>query len=95
LQGIIDAVKIVRQARDGKKCPVEAEKETIAFAYASVVSIKAIKKGELFTPDNTWVKRPGTGKILAEDYDFVLGKKSSKDIKKDIQISWNDIERDK
>lgn len=91
---LINAVKIVKQARDGKKGPVKEEKPTIDFAYACVVSIKEIKKGETFTSDNIWVKRPGTGEILAEYYDSVLGKKAAKYIHKDIQISLDDIEKD-
>lgn len=89
---LIHASKIVKLARDGKKGPVEAEQPTINFAYASVVSTQSIKKGELLTIDNTWVKRPGTGEILAEYYDTILGKHAARDIDKDIQISWEDIE---
>lgn len=94
-QELISASKIVKQARDGEKGPVEAEKPTIDFAYASVVSIKMIKKGEVISRENTWVKRPGTGEILAKDYETILGKKAIKNIDKDIQISWNDFEGDK
>mgnify|MGYP001769266862 CR=1 FL=1 len=87
-------VKIVKNARDGIKKPVEEEKDTIAFAYESVVSIKAIAKGEVFTTENIWVKRPGTGDFLAENYETLLGKKAVRPIKKDVQIIRDDIERD-
>ena len=49
---------------------------TIDFAYATIVSIKPIKKGEKFTKDNIWVKRPGKNGILAEFYDEILGKEA-------------------
>jgi N-acetylneuraminate synthase len=91
---LINAVKIVKYARDGNKNPIEEEKDTIAFAYASVVSVKAIAQGEMLTTDNIWVKRPGTGDFLAEDYEALLGKKAARPIKKDIQILRDDIERD-
>lgn len=77
--------------RGGKKEAAKEEQVTIDFAYASVVSIKDIVKGELFTSDNLWVKRPGTGDYLADDYDFLLGKKASKNISKDIQIKTSDV----
>jgi len=89
---LIIASKIVKKARDGNKGPVDAEKSTINFAYASVVTTKKIKKGDLLTSDNIWVKRPGTGEILAEHYYAVLGKKAMRDIDKDKQVSWKDIE---
>lgn len=88
---LIIASKIVRKARDGKKGPVDAEKPTIDFAYASVVSIKVIKKGEVFTRENIWVKRPGTGEIKAEKYESILGRKALTEIENDQQISWNQI----
>ena len=56
-----------------------------------VCTIKTIKKGELFTKDNIWVKRPGTGEILAEHYNEVIGKTAKKDIEKDKQVSWSDM----
>jgi N-acetylneuraminate synthase len=92
---LIFATKIVKQARTGKKGPVEAEKPTIDFAYASVVSTQFIKQGEVLTKDNTWVKRPGTGEILAEFYETIIGKIASRDIENDKQISWKDIEGNK
>ena len=92
---LINATKIVKQARDGKKGPVEAEKPTINFAYASVVSTQFIKQGEVLTKENTWVKRPGTGEILAEYYETIIGKTTANDIENDKQISWKDIEGNK
>ncbi len=83
---LIKASKIIKKARGGRKGPVKEEKPTIDFAYASVVSIKEIKAGEKFSYDNIWVKRPGTGEILAEDYEKVIGKTALVDISNDIQI---------
>ena len=72
------------------KVPAEEEKVTIDFAFSTVVSIKDISKGEKFSEDNIWVKRPGTGEIKAEFYKKVLGKISGKSIKKGIHIKWSD-----
>jgi sialic acid synthase SpsE len=83
---LIFATRIVKKARDGMKGPVFEEQPTINFAYASVVTIKEIQKGELLTPENIWVKRPGTGEIRAEEYESILGKRSLTHIKKDVQI---------
>ena len=77
--------------RGGKKEAAKEEQVTIDFAFATIVSIKAIKKGEVFTKDNIWVKRPGTGSIRAEHFDKILGRIAEKDIEDDKHIDWEDI----
>jgi N-acetylneuraminate synthase len=89
---LIDGSNLIWQMRGGTKEPSKEEQVTIDFAFATVVTIKPVKKGELFTKDNIWVKRPGTGKILAEDYNKILGKKANTDIKVDVHLNWSDIE---
>jgi sialic acid synthase SpsE len=88
---LIEGANLIKQERGGKKVPVEEEKPVIDFAYASVVSINEIKKGELFSRDNIWVKRPGTGPFFADDYQNILGKKAAKDIIVDSHIQKDDI----
>ena len=78
--------------RGGSKKPSKEEKVTIDFAFASVVSIKSIKKGDVLSKSNIWVKRPGTGDFLAEDYEKLLGKKALNNIEKDSQIKKVDIQ---
>jgi N-acetylneuraminate synthase len=77
--------------RGGKKGPVDEEKPTIDFAYASVVTIADIKKGEKFTYDNLWVKRPGTGEILADEFENIIGKEAAEDIASDILLQRKSI----
>jgi len=92
LTELIHGSKIIKKARGGQKGPVDAEKSTINFAYASVVTIRDIQVGEEFSMDNIWVKRPGTGEIMAIDFDSILGKKSSKVIPNDTQLKRKDIQ---
>lgn len=88
---LIEGSNLIWQMRGGSKEPAKEEQVTIDFAFATVVTIKPIKKGELFTKENIWVKRPGTGEILAEDYNSILGKKAKLDIENDIHLNWNHI----
>ena len=88
---LIDGSKIIAMQRGGQKGPAEEEQVTIDFAFATICSIKPIKKGEIFSRENIWVKRPGKGGILAEEYNKVLGKVAAKDIEWDIQVLWSDI----
>lgn len=87
---LIEGVEILYKQRWGKKIPVKEEKDTANFAFASVVSIKKIKKGDIFSKDNLWVKRPGTGEILAENLSKLYGKISQREINKDEFIKLKD-----
>lgn len=89
---LISGSKIIWSQLGGGKEAVEEEKVTIDFAFASVVTIKEIKKGEEFTTDNLWVKRPGTGEFLAEEYEQLLGKKASRNLPNNVQLKKIDIE---
>lgn len=80
------------QMRGGTKKPALEEQVTIDFAFATVCSIQSIQKGELFTKENIWVKRPGTGALLADKYDSIIGKIATRDICNDEQLKYNDYE---
>jgi len=88
---LIDGSKIIAQQRGGIKGPAAEEQVTIDFAFASICSIKPIKKGEQFSEQNIWVKRPGKNGLPAEQYNNVLGKIAARDIEADEQIQLPDI----
>ncbi len=88
---LIQSSKEIWEMRGGQKEPAQEEQVTIDFAFATVCSIQPIRKGEKLTMDNIWVKRPGTGKILAEHFNNVLGKVASRDIDNDEQLDWGDF----
>ena len=87
---IIGSIELAKM-RGGKKEAAKEEQVTIDFAFATVVTIKPIKKGELFTKENIWVKRPGTGEINAENFANILGTVAIRDIDIDKHVSWSDI----
>lgn len=88
---LIDGSKIIALQRGGAKGPTNEEQVTIDFAFATICSIKPIKKGQIFSVDNIWVKRPGKGGILAESFNDILGKVAANDIEEDKQIQRQDI----
>ena len=92
LKELIAGSRILFDCRGGNKSILSEEQPTIDFAYASVVSISRINQGEVFTKDNLWVKRPGTGEILAEEYESILGKKAVCDIPDKVQIKREWVE---
>ncbi len=90
---LIEQSRIIHSMRGGHKGPLPEEQVTIDFAYATVVTIRPVRKGECFTKDNIWVKRPGMDGILAEAYDSLLGKKAAMDIESDVQLLYDMIEK--
>ncbi len=88
LKELINSSNEIFLMRGGKKEALKEEQVTIDFAYATIVTIKEIKKGEKFTKENLWVKRPGNVGILAKDYDSIIGKEATCDIPNDTHISW-------
>ncbi|MFA5774045.1 MAG: N-acetylneuraminate synthase family protein [Ilumatobacteraceae bacterium] len=92
LKELIDGSKIVHAASGGSKTVLPGEQPTIDFAYASVVSISQISAGDVLTDQNIWVKRPGTGEILAFDFNQVVGKRATRPIGRGEQLKWTDVE---
>lgn len=91
LKELLDGSKIVHASSGGSKTVLPGEQPTIDFAYASVVSISPIAVGEIFTDKNIWVKRPGTGEILAFEFDHVVGKRATRSILRGEQLQWSDV----
>ncbi|MCM8569216.1 N-acetylneuraminate synthase family protein [Gramella jeungdoensis] len=89
---LIKASAEIAIMRGGAKLPAQEEQVTMDFAFATVCTIRPVKKGEVFTAENIWVKRPGTGEITAENYENVLGKKAVKDIPEQRQLKFEDFE---
>lgn len=87
LKNLVDSSKEIWKARGGKKDILDDEKPVIDFAYACVVAIKNINKGEVLSLDNIWVKRPGTGEIFAKDFENVLGKIATVNISENTQLA--------
>ncbi|MBF0570621.1 MAG: N-acetylneuraminate synthase family protein [Candidatus Omnitrophica bacterium] len=91
LEEMVKGARAIFAARGVVKAILPEEQPVIDFAYASVVSIRAIKAGEILDHGNIWVKRPGTGPLLAKDFKNILGKKAARKIAADKQIKPEDI----
>ncbi len=88
---LIEGSKIIFDQRGGNKIPVKEEIETAKFAFATVVAISNIKKGEILNKNNIWVKRPGIGEIKAENLNSLFGKKAIRNIDKDKHLEQKDF----
>jgi sialic acid synthase SpsE len=92
LADLIEGSRAIWQARGGSKTRLPEEQPVIDFAYATVVSVAPIKAGDVLSRENIWVKRPGTGRILAERFEQLIGRRASRDIPADVHVSPDDID---
>ena len=92
LAELIRGSRAIHEGLGGTKNILPEEQPTIDFAYASVVTIRPIQRGNKLTLDNIWVKRPGTGALLARDLPQVLGRIARRDLRADVQVQPEDYE---
>ena len=79
-KNLVDQVRDLENAfGDGIKRPTEVELKNKKIARRSLVALKAIKTGDVFTSENVSIKRPGTGRSPFE-YWSLLGTKATSDI---------------
>ena len=81
LKAMISAIRNIEKAIGGSGLK-EVSKP---IARKSIVAATNIKKGDIFTPENLTVKRPGTG-ISPMQWDEVIGKEAKRDFQEDDLI---------
>jgi N-acetylneuraminate synthase len=89
LKAMVSAIRNIEKALSGSgvKEVSPSEQKNIAIARKSIVAIKNIHKGEIFSDENIGVKRPGTG-ISPMKWDEVIGKMSQRDFEEDELITF-------
>lgn len=86
LTKMITSIRNIEKAfGDGIKKPSKSELKNKLIARKSLVALKRIEKGELFTEENIGIKRPGSG-ISPMRWDEVLGKLANKEFNVDDLI---------
>jgi len=86
-------IERIYNMRKGDKNLHDVEKNVAEFAFASVIALKDIKSGEIFSKENIWVRRPGNGDFSAEDFNSLLGLKSCSNIPKNTQLKLEDVKK--
>jgi len=80
---MVKAIRNVEKSLgNGIKKPSRSEAKNIPIARKSIVAVKPIKKGEIFTEDNIGIKRPGNGISPMRWYE-IIGTNANKDYKED------------
>ena len=92
LEHLIKKSKEIAYSRDRRKFIANVEKDVYKFARSSIVSDVNLKKGDTIDKQNIWARRPGNGEIPAFEFEKVLGKTLKRDIAKNTQLKWSDLE---
>ena len=87
LKAMVSAIRNIEKAIGGSglKEISKSEEKNKPIARKSIVAATDIKKGDIFTPENLTVKRPGTG-ISPMQWDEVIGKEAKRDFQEDELI---------
>ena len=87
LKAMVSAIRNIEKAIGGSglKEVSKSEEKNKPIARKSIVASTDIKKGDIFTPENLTVKRPGIG-ISPMQWDEVIGKDAKRDFQEDELI---------
>lgn len=83
LKEMVDSIRNIELALGSEDKKISSsEKENINLIRKSIVALKHIKKGDIFSEDNITVKRPGFG-LSPKKWHDVIGKKAKEQFNKD------------
>lgn len=87
LESMVRAIRNIDLALGtGGKHVTESERKNMVVARKSIVALRPIKAGEIYTESNVTVKRPGNG-ISPMRWDEVLGSRAPRDFAEDELIT--------
>ena len=92
LRHLIDRSREIHIALQNKKARSVPEEAVYRFARGSIVADRDLRVGEKIDESAIWARRPGTGEIPADQFDALIGRKVSRNLKRNTQISWSDLD---
>ena len=94
LAELVKGAAAVCQALGSERKIFKEEEQIVAWARESVVSEVPIRKGTVIGEGMVWVKRPSPGPngIPAKALRQVIGSVARRDIPKDTQLQWQDVD---
>ena len=87
------AIYIIFESRGKKKFPVKEEKDTMNFAFASVVAKRNINKNKKLNVNDLTLKRPSGGDFSPKEYPSLFGKITKKNIIQGKRIKKSDLKK--
>ncbi len=91
LRFLIDRSREIHTALHNPKQRTAAEEPVYRFARASVVADRDLAEGHVITEADIWARRPGSGEIAGFDFDKVVGRRLTRAVTRNTQLSWGDL----
>lgn len=92
LRYLIDRSREIHIAARNSKERSAAEEDVYRFARGSVVADRDLKSGEAIGESDIWARRPGSGEIPADQFDTLIGRRVNRDMKRNTQLRWSDLD---
>lgn len=92
LRKLIELSGEIHTASRNPKRRTAAEEDVYRFARSSVVADRDLSAGTVITSGDIWARRPGSGDIAGFEFSKVVGRRLTRDVKRNTQLSWSDLE---
>lgn len=92
LRHLIDRSAEIHIALHNEKQRTGPEEDVYRFARASVVADADLPAGHVIGEADIWARRPGSGEIPGYEFDAVVGKRLTRAVSRNEQLSWADLE---
>ena len=91
LAALVDGIRKIEASLGGEKKVHDREQPIRTWAFRSIVTTRAVRKGERITGDMIWSKRPGTG-IPSRFRESITGRIAVRDIGANVLLAWDDVD---
>lgn len=95
LRYLIDHSREIHIAARNPKGRSGPEEAVYRFARGSIVADKDLCAGDFIDESAIWARRPGNGEIPADQFDNLIGRRVNRDLKRNTQLRWSDIDNTK
>lgn len=92
LRFLIDRSKEIHIALRNPKMRTGPEEGVYRFARGSIVADRDLPAGHLLTESDIWARRPGSGEISVQHFYDLIGKITTRQLRRNEQLKWSDIE---
>ncbi|WP_407496747.1 N-acetylneuraminate synthase family protein [Pseudooceanicola sp. MF1-13] len=92
LQYLVDRSREIHIAANNSKGRSAPEEDVYRFARGSVVADRDLKAGDIIAESDIWARRPGSGEIPADKFDSLIGRRLIRDMKRNTQLRWSDLD---
>lgn len=92
LRLVLDRSREIHTALHNPKQRTGPEELVYHFARGSIVADRDLKAGTVLAEADIWARRPGSGEIPAYDFDKVVRRRLNRDMTRNTQIRWADLD---